>query len=257
MRFKYLIVTLGFLSLLGIQNVFALSNDISDKKWLQEREKEFSTLNKSHFQKEIKAFAEDAKKSLKKNYDRDEIEWAKKNLFENTSLGFTDKQKKAFLKDLDISHLAPRYERDSHPIPSMLNKSKGDLFIFVSFSMPKKSLKALIKQSKRAGGVLVIRGFIDNSFKKTASVIKDILGDQKGGFEINPPLFRKFNINVVPAFVLVGSGDINSEKTQYDIIYGDISLNAALEKIAKDGEVEGVCKEKAKFYLEKMRNHYD
>ncbi len=105
------------------------------------------------------------------------------------------------------------------------------LIVFVSLGMPKHSLQQWNLQVTKAGGVLVLRGFVNNSMKQTVKKITEVLGKEpQGGFSIDPEKFKQFNIKVVPT-VLVASND-----NSFDKVSGDVSLTYALEKIVADGE---------------------
>lgn len=103
--------------------------------------------------------------------------------------------------------------------------SKSALYIFVSFSMLKATLKALAIEAKKHNAVLVIRGLIDNSFLKTATFIKD-LGER---VVLDPLLFREYKVGVVPTF-------IEAHQAGYKKISGNFTLTYALEKFKEDGE---------------------
>lgn len=100
------------------------------------------------------------------------------------------------------------------------------ILIFVSFSMPKESIKSWIAQAKKVGAAVYIRGLVNNSFKDTTKAVHELVQDQPGGLLIDPTLFKKYAIAQVPA-VIVTSGD------SFDAIYGDVTLDYALEKISK------------------------
>lgn len=94
---------------------------------------------------------------------------------------------------------APLFPQDEE----MLEPGKKDqLLVFVSFSMPEASLKALAKDAGQHNAVLVLRGLYEDSFVKTASKLKD-LGI---GVDINPELFETHQVDAVPTFVAVKSG---------------------------------------------------
>ena len=123
-------------------------------------------------------------------------------------------------------------------------ENNSGLIVFVSLGMPKYSLQQWNLQVTKAGGVLVLRGFVNNSMKQTVNKITEILGKEpQGGFSIDPEKFKQFNIKVVPT-VLVASND-----TSFDKVSGDASLTYALEKIAADGEHGEV----AKVWLKKLQ----
>lgn len=100
------------------------------------------------------------------------------------------------------------------------------ILIFVSFSMPKESIKSWIAQAKRVGAAVYIRGLVNNSFKDTAKAVRELLQEQPGGLLIDPTLFKKYAIIQAPAVVVTGSA-------AFDVIYGDVTLDYALERITQ------------------------
>ena len=90
--------------------------------------------------------------------------------------------------------------------------------IFVSFSMPKSSLKSLYSDSKLNNGVLLIRGLKNGSFKETAAYLNS-LGI---GVEIAPQAFKQYKIDKVPTVLLL-------ENQQFKSISGNVSLSYAKE----------------------------
>lgn len=78
---------------------------------------------------------------------------------------------------------------------------------FASLSMPEESLKRMIADVARAGGVVVFRGFPDNSMKAFTSAIARIVEDKAdhASIGIDPRLFRAFEVQAVPTYVAVGS----------------------------------------------------
>lgn len=104
--------------------------------------------------------------------------------------------------------------------------SDSQFYIFVSFSMPKESLRALAMEANKHNVVLVIRGLVENSFLKTATFVKD-LGES---VVLDPLLFREYNVVVVPTF-------IEAHKAGYKKISGNITLAYALEKF-KEGRMK-------------------
>ena len=122
-------------------------------------------------------------------------------------------------------------------------KDENKVIIFVSFSMPEQSIVSLMKDAKKIHASIVIRGLIHNSFKETflkmASIVKEAGG---GGVELNPPAFKKYNIQNVPAVVVLPTSQTCfSEKIcaeeKFDVIYGDIPLYDALKAIRDHGAI--------------------
>lgn len=129
---------------------------------------------------------------------------------------------------VDIAAVAKQYQDAAQETTT----STPSLRVFVSFSMPKPSLQALLQQVNLVGGQLVIRGFIDNSLQKTADAVSQVLVNGRGGLLIDPPAFEQYHITKVPAFVVTkGDDDAN-----FDVVYGNVSLEAALTELANKGD---------------------
>ena len=101
------------------------------------------------------------------------------------------------------------------------------VLIFVSFSMPKESIKGWIFQARKIGAAVYIRGLVNNSFKDTTKAVLELVQDQPGGLLIDPTVFKKYSITQVPAVVVTNSDS-------FDVIYGDVTLNYALERLSKN-----------------------
>lgn len=108
-----------------------------------------------------------------------------------------------------------------------LDSEQPPIIIFVSFSMPKESIKAWVNQARKIGAGIYIRGLINNSFKDTAKAVSDLIQDNKGGLLVDPTLFKKYAILQVPAVVVV-------DKDTFEVIYGDVTLDYALEKLSRE-----------------------
>jgi type-F conjugative transfer system pilin assembly protein TrbC len=131
----------------------------------------------------------------------------------------------------------------SDSIPSQTPQAlERNLLVFVSLSMPKKSLQQWAAQATKVGGVLVFRGFKNNSLKETIGTLKEVLGEQyTNGVLIDPTLFQRFEIKSVPAVVVSekAAPPCTQEHCQipaHDILYGDVGLSYALKKMRDDGQ---------------------
>jgi len=103
------------------------------------------------------------------------------------------------------------------------------LLVFVSFSIPLETLKAIGSQVNKVGGKLVFRGLINGSFKETIEKLKELQEE----VIIDPPLFETFNVKNVPTFVLRQERSMISLETgAYDRLQGNVSLHYALEQFA-------------------------
>lgn len=110
--------------------------------------------------------------------------------------------------------------------------------------MPEQSLKNWAWQVNRVGGTLVLRGFYKNSMKETTQQVHNVFGE-KTAVDIDPERFARFNIQRVPSVIVVNN------QHHFDVVSGDITLEAALEKMQAKGS-EGVKKE-TRVFLEKAR----
>ena len=136
--------------------------------------------------------------------------------------------------------------RNTHPdILSSPENQAPKILVFVSFSMPKASLRALCQTASKHNAVLVIRGLKGDSFKTTQQAFLEIASESDNpnldpkaiakntpqdmqGFEVNPELFKTYQIKKVPTFVLV--------KNQAEVarLSGNVSLSFAAKKLKED-----------------------
>ncbi len=112
---------------------------------------------------------------------------------------------------------------------------------FASLSMPPAALKALVHDMTRAGGVTVLRGFPQGkseAFKKRLAAIWSD-SNEAGSLGIDPRLFRAFQIEAAPSFVMLSTDfapcdgfDCTSNVPPHDRIAGNISVGEVLETFA-------------------------
>jgi type-F conjugative transfer system pilin assembly protein TrbC len=123
-----------------------------------------------------------------------------------------------------------------------LNSSNANLYIFVSSSMSEELLKNYAKEAKDYNAILVFNGLPDNSFKKLKKLIEKLSDFNKIKFAavIDDELFRKFNINLVPSFVL-SEEDIFSAKVLFDKLDGNIGVKRALNIFNKGGDLKSLA----------------
>jgi len=119
-------------------------------------------------------------------------------------------------------------------------KPRPVLQIFVSSSMPKQLLKAYALEAKRYGGVLVFIGLPGCSIHKLTDLIMEISSEDIAAMQIDDEAFTAFEVTSVPAIVLASSASIFEGKTaskKHDKVTGSITIKAALELFAKNGEM--------------------
>jgi len=116
-------------------------------------------------------------------------------------------------------------------------KGQSDLMIFVSFSMPPEMLMSYVRQAKRFGGVLMMRGFVNDKMSATKAAIERL--NQEGvEWQISPEPFKKFKIDKVPSIVLASADDAESVTVEgcatpdaFSMVSGDIQVFDALDKM--------------------------
>lgn len=131
-----------------------------------------------------------------------------------------------------------QFTKTQEPIATHLKKV-SQVLVFLSFSMPERSLQAWLLQCKQSGATPVIRGLIHNSFKETITAIQKLSQKIGIGMQLDPILFNTFAITAVPAVVYVKDiplcpANMNCKPVDYDKLYGDVSLDYALEKLASN-----------------------
>ena len=110
------------------------------------------------------------------------------------------------------------------------------LYVFVSFSLPDETWLTLSKELEKVGGIFILRGLPENSFKNLALKVQAL---RKKGLKIplqvDPRLFTKFDVQAIPTFVI-------NEEEKFDKLSGNVSLAFALEKMSLRGETENAKK---------------
>lgn len=111
-------------------------------------------------------------------------------------------------------------------VPMPVKKADGPL-LFVSLGMPDALLKQLLMEAHREKVSVVIRGFYHDSFDATLKRLfelmpKDKMNKHFDGLLINPLWFKQYHITTVPALVMPYAKD------EYDVVFGNITLNDAL-----------------------------
>lgn len=115
--------------------------------------------------------------------------------------------------------------------------------VYVSFSMPKQLLIETLKESVQLNIPVYLNGLHQDSMEKTVRKIMRLTQRVPNlNLQIDPTAFERYSITSVPALV-VDNG------TQFDVIYGNLSLRKGLERIADQG-VTGLS-------LEQLRGRYE
>ncbi len=122
------------------------------------------------------------------------------------------------------------------------NGGEAPQFIaFASLSMPDDALKQLVRDTASAGGVVVFRGFPNNSAKEfVARLSKVVDKGQLASIGIDPRLFRAFQVEAVPTYVSVSSDfdlcagfSCTTKVPPYDRMIGNVTVEYALTTFAE------------------------
>ena len=129
---------------------------------------------------------------------------------------------------------------------SIAHNHNGQLYVFITLGMKVKNIHALLVEAKRYHAQVVIRGLKNDSFLETASFIREIAKKESEGVVIDPNLFRKYNIQTVPTFILAkdcGLFESNKCDSAYDQLEGNVSIKYALEKMKAGGDLNAEAME--------------
>lgn len=120
----------------------------------------------------------------------------------------------------------------------------GQLYIFASFGLPEKVLDKLIAHAITWRGVVVLRGFIENDAKKSQQVAARYIGMPNFQLNIDPFMFKRFDVNSVPAFLMELPGEVDKVKC-----YSDGDCQPENFYLSVEGDVNPT------FAFDKMREH--
>lgn len=113
--------------------------------------------------------------------------------------------------------------------------------VFASLSMPEAALKQLVRDTAAAGGVVVFRGFPNNSAKEFVARLGKVVDEGRfASIGIDPRLFRAFDVQAVPTYVTVSSDfdlcagfSCRTRVPPYDRMTGNVTVEYALSTFAE------------------------
>ena len=115
---------------------------------------------------------------------------------------------------------------------------------FASTSMPREALQQMMRDVTHAGGVVVFRGLAQGSAKVMTAALTQVLtpGEKLDGIGFDPRLFRAFNVEAVPSYVVAASDfdlcdgfDCTTAAPPFDRLIGNVTVHYALETMAQGG----------------------
>ena len=141
----------------------------------------------------------------------------------------------------------------------------AEILVFTSLSVPAASWRQWAQDAAALGVPMVLRGVGAGGLLETAKRILARLGGHEAGTRlgsgagivIDPRLFRLFDIERVPAVIVVpggvapcrSRGCTDDPAPPHDLVSGNIGLAAALEAVADEG---AVGREAARRHLERL-----
>ena len=134
----------------------------------------------------------------------------------------------------------------------------AEVIVFASLSMPEASWRQWSRQAARLGTALVLRGIAGGGLPATVERIAARRAPDGAGASVDPRLFRLFRVAHVPAVAVVpggvppctSPGCFSDAAPPFDLVTGNIGLEAALEAIAREGEAG---RDSARRHLEILR----
>lgn len=125
-------------------------------------------------------------------------------------------------------------------------KSKlGDnrLLIFISSSMPKKTIINLMQQASPLGAMFVVRGLINGSYVNTYKYFYNLKGDNTVGIMLNSTLFKAMQIDAVPTFALYQSDQdlihtACNVTPKYTKVSGEVTVRYALGQLNRSNNAD-------------------
>lgn len=153
--------------------------------------------------------------------------------FTNASSRLTRDQKEILdkINDKGLEHIKEA--------TSFGSSDKLQRYVFISLGMPEQGLISIISQAKQYGFIPILRGFKEGSYKKTVLALEEIIKKTEYGIVIDPELFKEFDIEVVPTFVIVKHNNCARsicQSKKFNKLSGNVSVKFALETLLKGGE---------------------
>jgi conjugal transfer pilus assembly protein TrbC len=142
---------------------------------------------------------------------------------------------------IDIEAIARHFDRIGNRRQRALPQDgTPHLLAFVSFSMPLATLQRMAIDAERSHTTLVLRGMIDGDMQKTMQAVKDVIGQHKVAWFIDPDAFTRFAVTSVPSYVLLKRGAVARDcggnqcfaDGDFAKVSGDVSIDYALDHIA-------------------------
>jgi conjugal transfer pilus assembly protein TrbC len=146
---------------------------------------------------------------------------------------------------VDIGLLSQQGKTLMGSVNEQTSRYESQILIFVSASMPVKTVKSYLLQTQHIGAALVFRGLVNDSMKDMQLYLSSILGaeqtDKKPTILIDPTLYNRFDIKQVPTTVVTESEIKPCQASGcptpvFHQVSGDVSLAWALGLVSRQIE---------------------
>ena len=146
--------------------------------------------------------------------------------------------------DFMIQHGYASLAKDAQIAASQIQpptRNRRALMLALTLSMPEEILREYAKQAEESGARIILRGVPEgSSVPKVAAMVARINHGAKAEWSIDPPLFRRFKIEKVPALFLVD--EETAQKLENECappgsfleVDGEISIRQALSVMSQD-----------------------
>lgn len=178
-----------------------------------------------------------------------------------------DKKLNSQLGAIDLEKIAKQYndallsEKDSNKGQGSSDFTAGRAYLFISSSMPKETMQALLNDAGKLGISVFLNGNIGPDplkFGGTQAYMNTLDIKTPPELFIHPDAFKMFKIDRVPALVVAASNvqDNLDEQgcaapTDFDIMRGDLSLASNMRKIFENASSPDI-KDIARGYMKNI-----
>lgn len=146
---------------------------------------------------------------------------------------------------IDPEAIARQYSQIKSAPTDSRDGDTNELMVFVSLSMPTGSLERVARDSRKTGATLIMRGVskgVGPGRWVQSMAALEPLTKNGGEVSLHPDLFERYGIRRVPAIVVAAdpsAGCSDDACRAFAVIYGDVSLAYALERLADRKDVIG------------------
>lgn len=139
---------------------------------------------------------------------------------------------------IDLDKMANEFEEAMEP----LKIQHEEFYLFASFSIPNEKLMKFLQMAGEAKATVVFRGGLDDtdiSMQKLARRLMSIRVRPMPKIQINPPLFTRFKVETIPAWVVAMPESANEDAggcappATYASVAGDVRPEYALSVMSQ------------------------